>query len=73
MYDLYGICNHSGGTLGGHYTSYVKNANDNWYLYNVLSDSIPEKLLKYYLVENNIKTVKQLRNEMDIGVLYIRK
>lgn len=34
VYDLYGICNHSGGTLGGHYTSYVKNANDNWYLYN---------------------------------------
>ena len=26
-YDLYGICNHSGGTLGGHYTAYVKNAN----------------------------------------------
>mgnify|MGYP001409104006 CR=1 FL=1 len=26
-YELYGICNHSGGTMGGHYTSYVKNAN----------------------------------------------
>ena len=26
-YDLYGICNHSGGVAGGHYTSFVKNAN----------------------------------------------
>lgn len=34
IYDLFGICNHSGGTLGGHYTAYVKNANDNWYHYN---------------------------------------
>ena len=34
VYDLFGICNHSGGTLGGHYTAYVKNANDNWYHYN---------------------------------------
>ena len=23
-YDLYGICNHSGGVAGGHYTSFVK-------------------------------------------------
>ena len=23
-----------GGTLGGHYTAYVKNANAKWYLYN---------------------------------------
>tara|TARA_B100001142_G_scaffold69820_1_gene70093 strand:- start:979 stop:2037 length:1059 start_codon:yes stop_codon:yes gene_type:complete len=34
VYDLYGICNHMGGTRGGHYTAYVKNANNNWYLYN---------------------------------------
>jgi ubiquitin carboxyl-terminal hydrolase 8 len=33
-YDLYGICNHSGGTRGGHYTSFIKNANDKWYLFN---------------------------------------
>ena len=33
-YDLYGICNHSGGTSGGHYTAYVKNANDKWYIFN---------------------------------------
>jgi ubiquitin C-terminal hydrolase len=34
IYDLFGICNHSGGSLGGHYTSYVKNANQKWYFYN---------------------------------------
>jgi len=34
VYELYGICNHSGGVLGGHYTAFVKNANGNWYLYN---------------------------------------
>lgn len=34
IYELYGICNHMGGTLGGHYTSQVKNANGKWYSYN---------------------------------------
>ena len=33
-YDLFGICNHSGGCNGGHYTSFVKNANSNWYHFN---------------------------------------
>jgi len=33
-YNLYGICNHSGGTRGGHYTSFIKNANGKWYLFN---------------------------------------
>lgn len=34
IYDLYGVCNHGGSVLGGHYTSYVKNANGRWYHYN---------------------------------------
>ncbi len=34
IYDLYGVCNHSGNVLGGHYTSYVKNANNKWYHFN---------------------------------------
>ena len=38
-YDLYGVCNHSGGVLGGHYTAYVKNANGNWYHFNDTSVS----------------------------------
>jgi ubiquitin C-terminal hydrolase len=34
IYELYGVCNHSGSVLGGHYTSYVKNANNKWYHFN---------------------------------------
>jgi len=34
IYDLYGVCNHSGTTYGGHYTAFVKNANGNWYHFN---------------------------------------
>jgi len=34
IYDLYGVCNHSGGALGGHYTAFVKNANGKWYEFN---------------------------------------
>ena len=34
IYDLYGVCNHGGSVLGGHYTSYVKNANGKWYEFN---------------------------------------
>jgi len=33
-YELYGVCNHSGGLLGGHYTSFIKNANGKWYEFN---------------------------------------
>jgi len=34
VYDLYGVCNHSGNVLGGHYTAFVKNANEKWYHFN---------------------------------------
>ena len=43
IYELYGVCNHSGGVLGGHYTSYVKNANQKWYHFN--DTSVTEVLL----------------------------
>jgi ubiquitin C-terminal hydrolase len=33
-YELYGVCNHSGSTMGGHYTAYIKNANGKWYHFN---------------------------------------
>jgi ubiquitin carboxyl-terminal hydrolase 8 len=39
IYDLYGVCNHGGSVLGGHYTSFVKNANGKWYHYNDTSVS----------------------------------
>jgi ubiquitin carboxyl-terminal hydrolase 8 len=34
IYDLYGICYHSGNSSGGHYTASVKNANGKWYHFN---------------------------------------
>jgi ubiquitin carboxyl-terminal hydrolase 2/21 len=39
IYDLYGVCNHSGSVMGGHYTSFVKNANGKWYHCNDTSIS----------------------------------
>lgn len=34
IYDLYGVCNHLGNSLGGHYIACVKNANGKWYEFN---------------------------------------
>lgn len=34
IYELYGICNHYGSILGGHYSSFVKNASGEWVHYN---------------------------------------
>jgi len=46
IYDLYGICNHSGNSQGGHYTAYVKNLNGKWYHYNDTNvDEIDEQSL----------------------------
>jgi ubiquitin C-terminal hydrolase len=45
VYELYGVCNHSGGPMGGHYTSFVKNADGEWIHYNDthVQRGIPEK------------------------------
>lgn len=47
IYDLYGVCNHSGGTLGGHYTCAIKNANGKWYEFNdtSISELNPSKVV----------------------------
>jgi len=34
VYDLYGVCNHYGGPMGGHYTAYVKNTALEWIHFN---------------------------------------
>lgn len=34
VYDLFGVCNHTGGVLGGHYYAYVKNISGQWITYN---------------------------------------
>ena len=39
VYDLYGICNHSGGTQGGHYNAFIKIANEEWHFFNDTSVS----------------------------------
>ena len=33
-YDLFGVCNHMGGVMGGHYTAFVKNSANQWIHYN---------------------------------------
>ncbi len=50
IYDLYGVCNHMGGTLGGHYTAMVKNANNKWYFYN---DTIVKEIKESFSEINN--------------------
>ena len=34
VYDLFGVCNHMGNVMGGHYTSFVKNGDGEWNHYN---------------------------------------
>ena len=34
IYDLYGVCNHSGDVMGGHYTSFVKTQYNKWFYCN---------------------------------------
>lgn len=41
VYELFGVCNHIGSVMGGHYTSFVKNADDIWVNYN---DTSVEKI-----------------------------
>jgi ubiquitin carboxyl-terminal hydrolase 8 len=41
-YDLFGVCNHMGGVMGGHYTAFVKNAENIWLHCNDTSVSIVE-------------------------------
>lgn len=33
-YELFGVCNHTGSTMGGHYFAYVKTASGKWYEFN---------------------------------------
>lgn len=34
VYRLYGVCNHIGSVMGGHYTAFVRNASAEWIHYN---------------------------------------
>jgi ubiquitin C-terminal hydrolase len=50
MYDLYGICNHVGGTMGGHYTAYIKNSNGKWYHFN---DTVVSEIQESHIITPN--------------------
>ena len=50
IFNLYGICNHSGNCNSGHYYAYCKHDNDGWYEFN---DSSVSKIDKNNLVTNN--------------------
>ena len=34
VYDLFGVCNHNGGTTGGHYSAFVKHISNKWVHFN---------------------------------------
>jgi ubiquitin C-terminal hydrolase len=51
VYELYGVCNHSGNSEGGHYTANIKNANGKWYNFN-------DTHVGEIIVEGNIITDK---------------
>ena len=43
VYELFGVCNHIGNMMGGHYTAFVKASSGMWFHYN---DSIVEKIVQ---------------------------
>lgn len=48
LYDLYAVCNHTGGMSGGHYTAYCKNPVDGtWYLFD---DMRVERISEHQIV-----------------------
>jgi ubiquitin C-terminal hydrolase len=49
LYELYSISNHHGGSKGGHYTTYVKNANNKWYNFN---DTIVNEIKETEIISN---------------------
>lgn len=62
-YDLYGVCNHMGGVMGGHYTAFVRNSENLWLHCNDRSIDIvnnPENIITpmayclFYRKKNNL-------------------
>ena len=56
VYDLFSICNHTGGLNGGHYYSYCKNQNNKWYEFN---DERVKEISQENIITNNAS--KQLK------------
>ena len=62
-YELYGICNHMGGVMGGHYTAFAKHADNTWIHFNDNSVEIVDDAKKiitplayclFYRKKNNL-------------------
>jgi ubiquitin carboxyl-terminal hydrolase 8 len=63
VYDLFGVCNHMGGVMGGHYTAFVRNSENKWLHYNdrnVESVDDPSRIVSpmayclFYRKKNNL-------------------
>lgn len=63
IYDLYGVCNHIGSPLGGHYTSFVCNKNNQWLYCNDTNVNLIEDITQiispltyclFYRKKNNL-------------------
>jgi ubiquitin carboxyl-terminal hydrolase 8 len=63
VYELFGICNHIGGVMGGHYTAFAKHADKTWVHYNDRNVEIvenPEQIITpmayclFYRKKNNL-------------------
>jgi len=63
VYELFGICNHIGGVMGGHYTAFAKNTDKKWAHYNDRNVDIvenPEQMITpmayclFYRKKNNL-------------------
>lgn len=51
IYDLYAVCNHMGGPMGGHYNAFVKTKNNKWSLFD-------DSTVKMNIQESKIITPK---------------
>lgn len=63
QYELYGICNHMGGVMGGHYTAFAKHADNTWIHFNDNSVEVVDDATKiitplayclFYRKKNNL-------------------
>jgi ubiquitin carboxyl-terminal hydrolase 2 len=69
IYDLVSICNHSGNTSGGHYFSYCKNSNGNWYEFN--DDDVNEIENLDNLVSSSAYYIIYERRNLDENIIKI--
>ena len=64
VYTLFGICNHSGFVVGGHYTAVIKNQNGKWYEYN---DTIVTEVSEENLITNKAYCLFYRRNTISLS------